>query len=246
MINVFSGTNPPIISLSDLHGRNDYFPTLRDHIINRRSSVLLGPEGIGKSSVLNTFFNRQFRQEMAQENKLLIKVTDFPIDRDSDGVYQYLADAVIRAIDMLKQEETMDVYTRLTNKCDVGQERFSSKASMFQSVCEAIQEEEYNIVLVIDGFEKFIYSPYVTAAHHSMLNELISKNLSFVVATNYDFNIDTLPTSIHGSLFLQKFSGNELLINGRNYSVPMPTIYCIVIHFSSKYSSCRTNEFDDI
>ena len=31
-----------------------------------------------------------------------------------------------------------------------------------------------------------------------------------------------------------------------NYSVPMPTIYCIVIHFLSKYSSCWTNEFDDI
>ena len=34
-------------------------------------------------------------------------------------------------------------------------------------------------------------------------------------------------------------------MNG-NYSVHMPTIYCIAIHFLSKYSSCRTNEFDDI
>ena len=92
-----------------------------------------------------------------------------------------------------------------------------------------------------------------------------SKTLHLFLLKWCDFFVSALVLSCwvdtKYSIFLLKkannFSGHEkapncselgdyLIIILGNYSVPMLTIYCIVIHFLSKYSSCWTNEFDDI
>lgn len=214
MFNPYRGNNPPIAEASELLGREDTFQKLEDHIENRRSVVVMGVEGVGKSSLLGCYFNLKYRQKMALERRTLIRVTDFPVDRSSDEIYRYLAEGVIRSIDALDQEETRAEYGALRTQCAGKMAECQDEASRFQQVCEVIQEHEYKITLVIDGFERFVSSPHVRMEHHDLMNTLISKNLSFVVATNYDFNQDSLPAMVSGSFLLMKFTGNEIRLKG--------------------------------
>lgn len=214
MYNKYHGTNPALTNKQDLYGREYAFQLLDDHIKNRRSVVIMGVEGVGKSSLLNCYFNVAYRRKMARDQRILIRVTDFPTDRDTDGVYQYLAEGVLYAIDSLDQDETEIIYKKIREKCLAKMHECKDSASRFQQVCETIQEFEYNITLVIDGFERFVSSPYVKMEHHDLMNNLIAKNLSFVVSTNYDFNQDSLPATVSGSFLLMKFSGNEIRLKG--------------------------------
>lgn len=214
MQNRYHGTNPAVANSEELHGRAEAFQMLDNHIQNRRSVVVMGVEGVGKSSLLNCYFTPQYRRQMALEQRMLIRVTDFPTDRDADGIYQYLAEGVLSAVDSLAQAETESVYERLRESCIQKMDECRDSASRFQQVCEKIQDFNYNIMLVIDGFERFVSSPYVKMEHHDLMNTLISKNLSFVVATNYDFNQDSLPATVSGSFLLMKFSGNEIRLKG--------------------------------
>lgn len=214
MFNPYRGNNPSVTRTSELWGREDAFQELENHIKNRRSVVVMGVEGVGKSSLLACYFNLKYRQKMALDRRTLIRVTDFPVDRDADEIYRYLAEGVISAIDALDQEETQAEYRALRAKCANKMAECQDEASRFQQVCEVIQEHEYHITLVIDGFERFVSSPHVRMEHHDLMNTLISKNLSFVVATNYDFNQDSLPAMVSGSFLLMKFAGNEVRLKG--------------------------------
>ena len=117
MFNRYHGNNPPLTDTDDLHGRSKAFGSMDEHILNRRSVVVMGVEGVGKSSLLNCYFNLDYRKELALKRKVLINVTDFPIDRDPDGVYQYLAEGVLYAVDSLDQAETADLYNEMRAKC---------------------------------------------------------------------------------------------------------------------------------
>ncbi len=214
MYNRYHGTNPALTAAEDMYGREEAFAELEDHIRNRRSVVVMGVEGVGKSSLLNCYFNLKYRQKMASERRILIRVTDFPLDKDTDGIYQYLAEGVLHAVDALDQEPTQDIYKKLKEKCIGIMNECRDTASRFQQVCEIIQEYDYFIMLVIDGFERFVSSPQVKMEHHNLMNTLISKNLSFVVATNFDFNQDSLPETVSGSFLLMKFAGNEVKLKG--------------------------------
>lgn len=213
MSNPFVGTDPEIRKRSDLLGRVDAFQKLDKYIKKGRNIVIMGVEGVGKSSFLNCFFNPEYRRKMAREEKTLIKITDFPTDRNVNDVYQYLTDGVIGSLDTLDEPETIDEYIRLKAKVEQKCASTQDAASRFQQVCECL-EQEYSIMFVIDGFERFVFSPDVTMDHHSLLNNLITKNLRFVVSTNYNFNQDSLPKTISGSFFLQKFADNDITITG--------------------------------
>ena len=214
MSNHYRGTNPPLTDVRALHGRGNVFHDLDDHIKERRSVVVMGVEGVGKSSLLNCCFSLDYCRRLAREQHRLIRVTDFPTDLDADGVYQYLAEGVLSAVDALDQEETAAVCEKLRKKCAQKMSENQNAASRFQQVCDVIQNEGYFIVLVIDGFERFVSSPTVRMDHHNVMNNLIAKNLAFVVATNFDFNQDSLPSSVSGSSLLAKFSQNEIPLKG--------------------------------
>ena len=208
------GDNPPLSDMRRLIGRKAEIETLSNHVNNRRNVVIMGVEGVGKSSLIKCFFNRSYRLRMAVENNLLICVTDFPVELDTGDVYQYLADGVLSVVDNLDQPQTQDIYQQMSRKCEEIKQRYPLPASHFEQVCKAIENFDYYIMFVIDGFERFVSSPQVTMEHHNLMNTLLSKNLSFVVATDYDFNKTSIPEGVSGSFLLQKFSQNSLTLTG--------------------------------
>ena len=214
MINPYSGANPAVCEPNRLIGRKTEFEDFATYVENRRNTVIMGVEGVGKSSFINCFFNHKYQQQMALHKNLLICVTDFPEQLNSDQLYQYLTYGVISALNNLDQPATKEKYTEIRNAWNQIREEICEPVSQFQQVYREFERHGYYITLVVDNFERFVSSPHMTMEHHGFLNSLLGRNLNFIVATNYDFNRSSIPEVVSGSLLLQKFSDNQFKLKG--------------------------------
>ena len=210
MLNPYDGRPDPVTKRKRFYGREEAFLRLQNFLRTGQSAAVTGPEGVGKTSFLNVFFNHAYRRQMAEEEQTLICITDFPYDLGVIEIYQYLADNLMNALHILEECEDGSEYGRVYRRVMAGRRDCGNSASVFQQTCQSISECEYDIVIVIDSFERFVSSPNITMEHHSLLNNLISKKLKFVVATNYDFNEKSLPPDVSGSYLLQKFSNRYI------------------------------------
>lgn len=217
MNNPFAGSMPPVRRLRNLIGREDAFTKLEQRVRNRQNTVIMGPEGIGKSSLLNCFFNRDFRIRMAREEELLIAKTAFPVHLPANDVYHYLAEAIFSSLDILPMVDPVnaEVLRRAVEekrKCKTGDSRL-------QETCKVIDDHGYDITLVFDDFENFTSSQSIEMDHHATMRTLFKSHYAnYVVATNYDFNKDSLPPAVSGSFLLMEFSKNELPLDGFDLS----------------------------
>lgn len=212
MHNPYSGSLPPIRRRRELLGREKAAQLLERRIRARQNTAIMGPEGVGKSSLLGSFFDYAARIRMAQEQLLVARIT-LDAQLDSEQVYHSLADAIVSALDVLA--EVPGAPLEALRRAVEEKRSNASGFSRLQETCRAIDDRGYDIFLVIDDFENFTSSPDINMEHHNLMLTLFRSNLTyFVVATNYDFKKDSLPPKVSGSFFLQAFSGNELLLEG--------------------------------
>ena len=64
MSNPFVGTMPPVDDVRDLYGREDVFKKLDEMIGKGKNIVLMGVEGAGKTSVLESYFTSGYCAKM--------------------------------------------------------------------------------------------------------------------------------------------------------------------------------------
>ena len=213
MNNPFVGNASPVRRLRNLIGREDVFSLLETKLRNRQNTVIMGPEGVGKSSLLNCFFNRETRLRFAREEGMLIARTDFPVHLPSDEVYHHLTEAIVSALDILDETDPA-LAEKLKREAD-NKRRCETGASRLQETCKVIDDYEFDIVLVIDDFENFTSSKSIQMDHHATMRHLIKSHYAtYVVATNYDFQKDSLPPAVSGSFLLMEFSRNEICLEG--------------------------------
>ena len=213
MNNPFSGNMPPVKRSREHIGRGNAFARLESLLTRRMNAVIMGPEGIGKSSFLNAFFDRALRLRMAREDRLLIVRTMFPIHLAGEEVYHYLADAIESSLSILRETDPQEAERIIGEVSSKRSMEFGS--SRLQEICKFLDDQEYDITMVIDDFENFTSSKSIQMDHHGIMRDLIKKHYAnYVVATNYDFNQDSLPAAVSGSFLLMEFSGNEIVLDG--------------------------------
>lgn len=213
MHNPFSGSKLPVRRSRDLIGRQAASSKLEELLLKRMNAVIMGPEGIGKSSFLNAFLDRERRLRMAREARLLIVRTMFPVHLAGEDVYHYLADAIESSLSILLEADPLNADLIIAEVATKRNLEFGS--SRLQEICKVIDEREYDITLVIDDFENFTSSRSIAMDHHALMRNLIRDHYAnYVVATNYDFNQDSLPKAVSGSFLLMEFSGNEIILPG--------------------------------
>lgn len=209
MKNPFSARMPIIKRFSDLIGRQEAADQLETYLQDRMSVVVMGPEGIGKTSFMESFFSRERRLRMARDSRLLMVKTSFRSTLTGEQIYPHLADAIESSLRILYEvdPENADAILR-----DVESKRnFSSR---LDDICAILRDWEYDVSIFIDDFENFTSSKSVEIGHHGVMRSLIkAHHASYVVATNYDFNQDSLPPKVSGSFLLMEFSGNELILS---------------------------------
>lgn len=215
MTNPYAGSRPAVRRLKDFIQRKEESEQLRSNVISRTNTVIMGPEGSGKSSFLNCFFNLDFRQEMALEHNLLIASASFPAHlSDGNAMHTCFLDTIRYAANLLYDIDEAAAKA-LSQRIERDIRETTGAYSRLEKVCRSIYEAGYDVMLVIDDFENFTGSKNVEMSHHGELRSLIKNGLAyFVVATNYDFNQDSLPPDVSGSYLLMEFANNEVLLKG--------------------------------
>ena len=213
-LNPFIGRNNIVCELADLAGRADQVNALWKQIREHRDVLLMGPEGIGKSSLLQCALSLDFRRQAAEEHHLLITSPfEYPTRLEGDRLFAFLVDelitAVRRVLDGAKGAE-------LAEKIRLEVASHLEPSRMLKGVVDMLHDTAgYCSVLVIDNFERFTSSEEVTMAQHEIMRSLMEQgHLRFVVATNFDLSKDSLPPHVQGSFYLQKFFGCEMPLEG--------------------------------
>lgn len=210
-MNPFRGTRMPIDSRNRMIGREDVFEELQMKMENHSHTVIMGVEGSGKSSLLKSFFNREYCMKMAKEERTLIMQTEYPVDVSSDKVYKVFIDRAQDALILLdicgmtEDKKNIEEYLAKTVEQEGG--------SRFEGTVNSFAARGFRLVYVLDNFERFTTSPQVTMEHHEKMRSLLDKT-QYVVATNYDFNKDSLPPEVQSSYLLQMFANNEITLQG--------------------------------
>lgn len=219
MSNPFKGVMPAIMKRENLIGRQKVYRELDTKIKRGQNIVLVGVQGVGKTSVLNTYFDREYRIKMAKEENTLVVFETFPTHLKTEKVFDYFSDRIIYSLNVLRdagQRELLEIIREDLEERKLSE--LSSDARLSSLVEYLCRDQEFKVLLVLDGFEAFTSSAEITMEHHNLLRSLMEKGAQYVVATDYNFEQDSLNGSMKGgSFFLQKFLGNEILVDGFSY-----------------------------
>lgn len=209
MNNPYQGEmNRPITRRERYVGREDAFQSLDSKVCSCVNTVVLGAEGFGKSNLLSCFFNREYCRRMARQEQILIKRLAYEAGLETQQVYTFFADAVRDAAQVLLEIGEEGAWQSIQQAADLYRTSSGTPAGYLQNICARVQDEGYFVVLVIDQFETFTSSSQVQAEHHNIMRNLVvNKQLSLVVATDYDFDKNSLPAGVAGSYLLQMFAG---------------------------------------
>ncbi len=213
-MNPFEINTMPVDSLSGLFYRDKEIEQIRNCVEKRKQTVILGPEGVGKTSLLNSVFDRNYRIQKAKERILISPVTEFPTDLKDEEIYNHFTEMIVNSVRILSQCGQKDKMDEILQECRALREEGLHAKIYFENIVNLIcRNREYRIVMVVDNFEQFTSSKDVTMKHHEMLRKLLYC-LQFIVATNYDLSEDSLAPGASGSFLLMCFAGNELRIGG--------------------------------
>lgn len=211
MYNPFDG-QANVEILEELVGRQEQISKLRGFLRKKNNAALFGPENSGKTALLNSFFNADYRKEMAKA-KTLIYVGDFPTDLDGEKAYAFFVGAIRTAISIMEFCGMRDEMNMLLYSLD--DVKAETNKSRFDSYLNKINNAGYRIIFVLDNFENFTSSPAIKTEHHDLLCGLINDfKLQLVVATNFDFNETSLPEGTRNSLLLTRLDPNSVVMTG--------------------------------
>lgn len=183
---------------------------LSEYVQGDVNAVILGVEGSGKTTLLNFFFSPEYCARAAEDGKLIF-FADLSDTDSGDRLCGYLTDQLRKAAGKYLPEECCAL---LQKSLEASAQSRKNEKLTFIDACETLYEGGYTMLLVMDGFERFVSSPQITQSQHEMLRGLLDKDvMRCIVATNYDLEQSSLPADVAGSLYLQKFQ-DKLTLQG--------------------------------
>ena len=216
-MNPFTPTALPISKRENLKYRQTLIAALESKIKTPQQTYLTGVEGSGKTSLLKSTFNFEYRKQKALENVLITPVVEFPDDLTSEAVYVFYVNTLMSSLDILTLFDNPS-YQRLIDECEaIRNDTTKTPQAQFNDIRNKIGNNGFHMVMVVDNFERFVLSPNVQMKHHETLckqDQLPTETIQFIVATNYDFNKSSLPPGTSGSFFLSRFGDNCIRVGG--------------------------------
>ncbi|MBO7218321.1 MAG: ATP-binding protein, partial [Clostridia bacterium] len=213
-MNPFDINTMPVDKMSDLFYREDIVEAIRENVDTRKQTVILGVEGVGKTSLLKCAFDRKYRIEKAKNGTLISAVTEFPSSLKDDEIYNHFAEMIVSSVRILAQCGKTEEMEQIVKECKSIRDEGDAPEVYFEKIATTVcHNYEYRIVMVVDNFERFTSSMDITMKHHELLRKLLNW-MQYIVATNYDLNEDSLPPGLSGSFFLMTFAQNEIRVGG--------------------------------
>ena len=174
-------------------GRQDDFRLLEEKLRDARQCIiLLGPRGVGKSTLLNSFFSPEYRLRAARENRQLFTApARYPAHMTYNEVYAFFSDMIVQAclwaLPACGEAETL---AALQNEL-LSRSYMSTGAAKMQSLVGLLHRQGWAVSLVLD-----------------------QKGLRLVAATDYDLDATSLTSEGVGSLLIQKFGAGNMTLRG--------------------------------
>lgn len=177
--------------------------------------ILMGPEGIGKTTLLRHTFTREYRLQLAREGVITTAVTPYDPNMSYNAVYSFFTDILMQAcLELLPQVGDTEALAEVQGVAAQNYYLFSPEAKL-QGLVRKLQELGCQAVLVLDDFEKFTASRTVTSEHHDLMNGLVDNlHLRIVAATDFDLNPGSVSAASTGSYLIQKFGTGKVLLQG--------------------------------
>lgn len=190
-------------------GSKDAYNELKSCIEQRISRHILGVKGSGKTSLLKCVFTPEYKREMAvrSDKKTLICSVELQTIKNWEDICTYLYQQIkhsLRRFLKEKPEEWQEIQSELQS---IEEDVTQGQAILQQAIIALHDDFSYFVILVMDNFNEFTLSPFITIEHHEVLRSLINENmLRCIVATDYDLKQDSLPKNVRGSYLLQMFT----------------------------------------
>lgn len=192
------------------------------------ATALVGPDGLGKASLLETFYSPENRRRMLEEEMRIVAAPEsYPIDLStSDDIYKYFFDTIKDTCCSLLLEEAAWYKQSIKPMSMEGCTSTADCKSRFRSLLRKLKEQGYSVTLVLDHFQEFTMPRYVNendpaaverdVGVHRTLNAIMDEQhmgLNFVVATDYDLTKVKYKEMV-GSVLLKRFKPNTILLEG--------------------------------
>lgn len=223
--NPFNINRPAFKELKNLIGRDEIIEELDNFVSNEDCGCvqIVGVEGSGKTSLLNSYFSYQRRAGMLIEYNTLICSLLLEAQGSCDDFNNYLFNKLKDSVEILKytleddlksgydsdlvREYIKDLY-KILDAFENESRTTNSPKKKYESIVEKIYRFfDYRIALVIDGFEHFTTSKFITQEHHNNLRHLVECGyLKCLVATNCDLEKTSFPPEVGNSIYLENFS----------------------------------------
>lgn len=165
-----------------------------------QSRLICGLKGTGKTTLLRSFFNDDFRKKMATESKVLIQLCSFNGNRmqtDAD-VFCRLTESVLESLRNLgtKSSEYL-TYTEAFRKAKQDPDFSDYETNrdhgynLLRNYLGILQEDGYRVVLVFDDFHHLTCSPNCATETFSNMAEIIQNNdfVSYIISTDYHIKV---------------------------------------------------------
>ena len=245
-MNPFEFNTMPVDSLSKLLNRDAEIEKLRDCVEKRKQTVILGPEGVGKSSLLNGVFDRDYRIQKAKEKTLISPVTEFPSDLKDEDIYNHFAEMIVNSVRILSQCGLKGEMDEILRECREIRNEGNPAEGYFEKIVNLLYHTYgYRLVMVVDNLEKFTSSKEANMKHHEALNRILYC-VQYIVATNYDLTVDSIAPGACGSFWLMNFAGNEIRIGGWSKEQVQDFIYGKTKDSGISFSSSLINTIYEI
>ncbi|MBR3780960.1 MAG: ATP-binding protein [Clostridia bacterium] len=165
-----------------------------------QNRLICGPRGVGKTTLLKSFFNEDFRRKMAAENKVLIQFCSFNGNRmqtDAD-VYCRLIESVLDSLRNLgtKSPEYLEYIEafRKTKQEPEFADYETNRDHGYNLVKEYLSDlvsDGYRVVLVFDDFHHLTCSPNCATETFSNMAGITQNDelISYIVSTDYHINV---------------------------------------------------------
>lgn len=183
------------------------------------SRLISGPEGMGKSTLVKSYFTRERCRELADRQKILVQLCYFSDNdlKSDEAVFLTLIKAVKKSLNDLDPDS--DSYRELSQSFQkiCAMEKFArfredwcEGQELLEALTEQLREQGYCVTLVIDDFQLLTCSKNCAVTTFSAMAGLAQQELlSYIVIT--DLSIRTGSQNYTMSAFERIFGADPLI-----------------------------------
>lgn len=176
---------------------------------NVGNQAFLGVKGVGKTSLLQSYFSRSMRKELAQKYKNLFVLTRLDSRKKGEDLYQFLLDQVRNGIMIIPDASEKESIKEEMAEID---EFFETSDNRLNQYLNTINDHGYKLIAIMDQFHAMSRDNEIGGEQYDILRSLNEQKLiTYWVVTDTDLLETCATEQFVSSFFAQKFTSKRTI-----------------------------------